>query len=262
MNQHEALPVRHLPDEPKALRQWVIWRAEPRPGKAKPAKAPCQPRNGYPARSDRPSTWGTYAQTLARYQHGGWHGLGFVFSAADPYCGIDLDHCRDPETGEMAYWAQQIVDALDSYTEVSPSGRGVHILLRATLPDHVGRKQGAVEVYSTERYFTVTGEHLPRMPPKLEERQAETLTLYATLAHEEGRTRSQPQRGPARHLAARMPRCSQRRWPPPMARRFRRSGRAICLPIVTRAPTRSIRAALTSICACCWPTGRTAMPTR
>ena len=180
-----------------------------------------------------PATWGTFVQTLARYQHGGWHGLGFVFSAADPYCGIDLDHCRDPETGEMAYWAQQIVDALDSYTEVSPSGRGVHILLRATLPDHVGRKQGAVEVYSTERYFTVTGEHLPRMPPKLEERQAETLTLYATLAHEEGRTRSQPQRGPARHLAARMPRCSQRRWPPPMARRFRRSGRAICLPIVT-----------------------------
>ena len=61
--------------------------------------------------------------------------------------GIDLDDCRDPETGEIASWAQQIVDALESYTEVSPSGRGLHILVKAALPEHVGRKQGAVEVY-------------------------------------------------------------------------------------------------------------------
>ena len=116
---------------------------------------------------------------------GGWDGLGFVFTAVDPYAGIDLDDCRDPETGEIAYWAQQIVGALESYTEVSPSGRGLHILVKAALPDHVGRKQGAVEVYDALRYFAVTGERLAGTPASLEERQAETLALYATLAPEE-----------------------------------------------------------------------------
>ena len=56
MDQREVLPVRPLPDELKALRQWVIWRAEPRPGKAKLAKAPYQPRTGHRARTDVPVT--------------------------------------------------------------------------------------------------------------------------------------------------------------------------------------------------------------
>ena len=62
--------------------------------------------------------WPFFEQALARYQQGGWQGLGFVFTAVDPYCGIDLDDCRDPQTGEIASWATQIVDALESYTEV------------------------------------------------------------------------------------------------------------------------------------------------
>ena len=78
--------VAALPDELKALRQWVIWRYEARPGKDKPAKRPYSPRTGRPARTDAPATWGTWPQALARYQHGGWQGLGFVFTAADPYC--------------------------------------------------------------------------------------------------------------------------------------------------------------------------------
>ena len=174
-----------LPDELKALRQWVVWRYEARPGKDKPAKRPYSPRTGRPARTDGPATWGIWPQALARYQHGGWDGLGLVFSAADPYAGIDLDECRDPETGEIASWAEPLVDALESYTEISPSGRGLHILVKATLPDHAGRKQGAVEVYDALRYFAVTGERLAGTPASLEERQGETLALYATLAPEE-----------------------------------------------------------------------------
>ncbi len=177
--------VFECPVELKALRQWVIWRYESRPGKDKPAKVPYQPRTGHRARTDTPATWGTWPQALARYHSGGWDGLGFVFTAADPYAGIDLDDCRDPETGEIGFWAQQIVDALESYTEVSPSGRGLHILVKAALPDHVGRKQGAVEVYDAKRYFAVTGERLVGTPPDLEARQAEVLALYATLAPEE-----------------------------------------------------------------------------
>jgi putative DNA primase/helicase len=171
-----------IPGELKALPQWLVWRYKPRPGKDKPAKRPYTPRTGWPARTDVPATWGTFAQALARYQHGGWDGLGFVFSAADPYTGVDLDACRDPQTGEIAPWAWEIVEALRSYTEISPSGRGLHILVKAALPDHVGRKQGAVEIYDHQRYFAVTGERLAGTLPTIEERQAEVLALYATLA--------------------------------------------------------------------------------
>ncbi len=177
-----------IPDELKLPQQWVVWRYEPAPGKDKPKKRPYQPRTGHPARTDRPATWGTYAQALARFQHAGWHGLGFVFSTDDPYCGVDLDDCRSPLTGEIAPWAWQIVERLSSYTEVSPSGTGLHILVKAALPNHAGRKQGAVEVYDAGRYFAVTGERLAGLPATIEERQAEIEALYATLVPEEGET--------------------------------------------------------------------------
>ena len=184
MNQDE------IPGELKALPHWVVWHYEVRPGKRKPAKAPYQPRTGHRARTDLPATWGTHAQVLARYQQGGWHGLGFVFTAGDPYSGIDLDDCRNPETEEIAPWAWRIVAEMQSYTEISPSGRGLHVLVQATLPDHTGRKQGAVEIYDTGRYFAITGQRLAGTPATIEERQAQVLALYATLAPAEPTTLS------------------------------------------------------------------------
>ena len=188
MEQHTPVLDGPMPDELKALRQWVVWRAEPRPGKPKLAKAPYQPRTGHRARTDKPSTWGTFAQARARYQQGGWQGLGFVFTAGDPYCGIDLDNCRDPETEGVASWAWELIHTLDSYTEISPSGRGLHILVRATLPGHIGRKQRAVEVYDALRYFTLTGQRLAGTPATIEERQAQVEALYASLAPAEPTT--------------------------------------------------------------------------
>jgi putative DNA primase/helicase len=81
--------------------------------------------------------------------------VGFVFSSGDPYTGIDLDEVRNPETGELAEWAQKVVDTFDAYTEISPSGEGVHIFVKGrTLK---ARKNSSIEVYSTARFFTVTG---------------------------------------------------------------------------------------------------------
>jgi primase-polymerase (primpol)-like protein len=57
-----------------------------------------------------------------------------VFTPGDDYCGVDLDGCLDPDTGDMEGWAREIIEELDSYTEVSPSGTGVHVLIRAALP--------------------------------------------------------------------------------------------------------------------------------
>src|SRR5262249_53638709 len=85
---------------------------------------------------------------------------------------IDLDYCRDPETGIIALWAQEIIHNINSYAEVSPSGEGVRIFLFGILPP-TGRKKGDYENYQTGRYVTVTGQHLEGTPTTIEHRQAE-----------------------------------------------------------------------------------------
>ena len=85
---------------------------------------------------------------------------------------MDLDGCLDPKTGQLEGWARQIVEELDSYTEISPSRTGVHILIRATLPEGRNRK-GRFEAYNWGRYFTVSGKHLAGTPQTIEDRQEE-----------------------------------------------------------------------------------------
>jgi putative DNA primase/helicase len=99
-----------------------------------------------------------------------YDGIGFVFSSGDPYVGIDLDKCRVPETGEIALWAQKIIDRVcEGYSEVSPSGTGVHIIVEGVVRDggrsrrkvHLdGKVVGEIEMYSSGRFFTITGEVL------------------------------------------------------------------------------------------------------
>lgn len=174
-------PDLHLPI--MELRQWVIWRYEQRAGQAKPTKVPYQPgRPGLKAASNRPSDWGTYEEARAA-EHTG-DGIGFVFAPGGGYVGIDLDDCRDPETGKVEGWAQDLVDRLNSYTEISPSGRGLHIYVRGQLPEG-GRKRGHIEIYDRGRYFTFTGNPLLGCPLAINDRQDEVLALYEELAPED-----------------------------------------------------------------------------
>ncbi len=163
---------------PKDLQQWVCWRSEIRDGK--PTKIPYSPMAGARARSDDPRIWGTYPQAREAAEKEGHDGIDFVFTASDPFCGVDLDGCVDPETGEVQPWAAEIVDELDSYAELSPSGTGLHILVRAELPPG-GRRKGRVEMYDRGRFFTVTGHHLPGSPTRIEDRQPEIEALHARL---------------------------------------------------------------------------------
>jgi len=147
--------------------QWVCWRLEERQGKL--TKVPYAP-DGSRASSTDLRSWSTFDDALDAYELSGYDGIGFVFSSGDPYVGIDLDNCRDPETGEIAPWAQKIIDRVgEGYIEVSPSGTGVHIIIEGAVRDggrsrkkvHVdGEVVGEVEMYSRGRYFTVTGELL------------------------------------------------------------------------------------------------------
>jgi putative DNA primase/helicase len=105
------------PTELQALRQWVCWQLERRNGKD--TKIPINPRTGTNASTDDSATWGTFNEALVGTPRWRGAGIGFVFTAADPYFGVDLDRCIDPATGEMAPWAQAIIDRLNSCTEQS-----------------------------------------------------------------------------------------------------------------------------------------------
>lgn len=166
------------PTSLKDLRQWVYWRAEKRNGKR--TKIPYSPTTGSRARSDDPGTWATLAQARKAAQSSAYDGIGFVFSESDPFCGVDLDSCVDSESGEIEPWAMNIVEELDSYTEISPSGTGLHIIVRAKLPSG-GNRKDRIEMYDRGRCFTVTGNHLKDTPTGVQERQEQIRSLHAHL---------------------------------------------------------------------------------
>jgi hypothetical protein len=166
--------------ELQAIDQWLSWCWEK--VKGKDTKVPYVANNGSHASVIDPATWVAYPKANAAFKKLKRNGLGFVVTADDPYCGIDLDHCRDKVTGVIEPRAMEIVKALDSYTEVTPSGEGLRVWIK-------GRKTGTdctksmgdngqkIEIYDQKRYFTVTGNHLPGTPDTINERQEELAVL-------------------------------------------------------------------------------------
>lgn len=162
--------------ELRARAQWVVWRFEARDGKRTkvPYAAPTR-------RADAadPATWLSYSDAHAlAAKNGHFDGTGFVVRADDPYTGIDKDRCRDPKTGTLTAEAQALVARVNSYTEVTPSGTGLRIWIRAKKPGPHCRK-GTLEVYDTARFFTVTGQHVAGTPTTIEPRQGALDALYA-----------------------------------------------------------------------------------
>jgi len=187
-----------IPAELRERRQWVLWRRETRPdgrGGVKPTKVPWSPREGRNASVADPSTWTSFQEAVEELESGAGDGIGFVFTAEDPFVGIDLDGCRDPQTGAVEPWGQEIIDQLDSYTEVSPSGAGIHVIAIATLPDG-GRRKGRIEMYDQDRFFCTTGQVADGAPRAVARRQTQIEALHAQVFGEP--TPSAPQVGPAR----------------------------------------------------------------
>lgn len=175
--------IENIPEELKRVPQWVCWQGQ--------AKIPKNPFNGQNARSNDPKTWGTFEQAVKACDTFGLDGLGFMFAA--PYFGIDLDHCLD-----NLDFVDEFVETLQSYTEVSRSGNGIHIICKGKLPEG-NRRKGGVEMYSEGRYFIMTGnlynaqytaikdctesvkvlhnKYLPNAVPKAEVHMAEVIDL-------------------------------------------------------------------------------------
>jgi putative DNA primase/helicase len=156
--------INRIPAELKERPQWVLWKREVRGGKA--TKVPYQARRPRSkARTDDPSTWATFDAAWAAYLRGGFDGIGFVFSADDPYFGCDLDDCLI-NVDEIASWAVPILPKLEpTFGDISPSGRGIKFIGKGQLPDGMGTRRagmapdgtGAIEVYDRKRFFTITG---------------------------------------------------------------------------------------------------------
>jgi hypothetical protein len=145
-----------IPDDLKVLRQWLLWKLEARDGFM--TKVPYQP-SGRHADVTAPKTWNTFDVCVRALQSGRFSGIGFVFTRGGiSYGGVDLDKCRDPQSGVTEDWAIQIIREVGSYTELSQSKTGWHLIVKnCGLPVDGGRKK-RVEMYCDGRYFCMTGE--------------------------------------------------------------------------------------------------------
>ena len=169
-----------LLSELTAYPQFVVWKYTVENNKLK--KRPFNPKTNLPAKTNDPTTWARVEPSLKALATGRYNGIGFVFTEADPFTGIDLDGCVAKD-GSLAAWAEEIITTLDTYTEYSPSKLGVHLLTQATLQG-AGRKTGNIEMYSHDRFFTLTVDHVPGTPTTIEARQAQQESLYASLGGE------------------------------------------------------------------------------
>ena len=152
-----AVAYENLPQELKQREQWTNYQLRHRNGDPKVTKVPVNGATGELTSTMDRTTWISFAAAERAAAAEGVDGIGFVFTGDDPYTGVDLDGVRDPETGELEPAARAIIASLDSYTEISQSGTGVHTIVRGALPAG-RRRKGKTEVYDAKRYFVMTGK--------------------------------------------------------------------------------------------------------
>lgn len=179
--------IDNIPEEMKKAAQWVGHRN----------KIPVNARTGQAGKCNDRSTWCDFYTALDGVKTYELDGIGFEFAEGSGIVGIDIDTCMNPQTGELSMEAAEIISALDSYTEISPSGYGVHIYVKSTPdfsfegfrnngnkmpPNGIERyvtkngktvkKEPEIEFYNQGRYFTTTGNSLGA-PKPIAERTAE-----------------------------------------------------------------------------------------
>lgn len=181
-NAPSNLKLEQIPLSLRSAPQWVAWRYIIRDGKQ--TKAPVSPHDGSLADSTSGKTWGTFDDAFeACREDSSLAGVGFVFTADDPYCGVDLDNSIDAD-GNIKPWALDLLAQLDSYAEISPSRRGLKVFIKANKPGKRCRKayhDGGIEIYDRDRFFTVTGERLPNYPLDINLRQQSLDLVYGSV---------------------------------------------------------------------------------
>lgn len=200
-----ASPDLDLDRVPAALRerpQWLVWRFEDKPGAKKPAKMPYYLDGGRRVgkqgdEADR-ARLAAFEHVRAAVDSGQAAGLGFAFLPGDGLIGIDLDGVVDAETGEIQERAAAIIRACASFTELSPSGKGVHIYCLGETRSHKSNEIG-VEVFCGRQFFTVTGRQFAGSPDEVTAIRPEVVARLHQII-DEARGKPASGAGPAREL--------------------------------------------------------------
>ena len=156
--QGDGWDAKSIPLALRELAQWVNWKAENRDGHA--TKVPHRADGRGRASATDPATWTSFDAAHSARDRGGFDGTGFVLTPTDPFCCADLDHALDDSGAPLPFAVPWL--ALDTYTELSPSGTGLHLWFDGALPDDAqrrgyGRRSGNVEIYAAQRFITCTG---------------------------------------------------------------------------------------------------------
>ncbi len=154
----------NIPADLKTER-WAVWKAEPREGNpGKFNKAPRNPHSGGKIGANNPNAFGTYKEAITAYNAGGWTGVG-VLLTGNGIVGVDLDNTEElfRARPDVKAWLDKAVQRKDTdvYAETSPSGTGLRLFVRGTLPESKGRHCDSLEIYTTGRFLTVTGASYP-----------------------------------------------------------------------------------------------------
>lgn len=165
----------NIPDELKQLNNWCVWKFEKRNGKR--TKIPFNAATGEFAKSNDKSTWSSY-ETAVNAE--GVDGIGFFFEP--PYLGIDIDDIDDDlhrfkQGDKLDNIVSEFNEAFKSYTEVSPSGNGLHIIVKGKIPGS-RRRKGNIEMYDSGRFFTMTGKNIGKYKDVTEVSEQVFKTIY------------------------------------------------------------------------------------
>ena len=152
----------NVPQEMKEYDNWCCYSLVYDEKRGKDTKVPLNPKTGTKAMSNNPKTWGSFQDALDGINKFGFSGLGFMFSNS-PFLGIDIDGVSEDiekfNNGNTDNIISEFMESLETYTEYSPSGTGIHLIAKGDLPPQ-GRRKGNVEMYTEGRFFTVTGNNI------------------------------------------------------------------------------------------------------
>jgi len=178
-----TIKLDNIPKVMKELPCWTVWSDGKVPYNAK--------FTDQRASSTDSNSWSSLSQALTRLDNATpFRKLyGLQYALLENWVGIDLDDCIN-EDRSLKPWALDIMTRINSYTEVSPSGKGLKIFLKATRPIFTHRKKmeggGEFECYTKGKLFTVTTLHMPGTPIEVADREEEWSSVYQDYLYREG----------------------------------------------------------------------------
>jgi putative DNA primase/helicase len=181
-----------IPDALQGRDSWLLWRYQYESDRDEWTKVPIDPHTGNYGSATDSDTWGTFEHAQEAHDSSDINsdGIGFVFRSEDTVVGIDIDDARDSETGSPTDTATDIINRLDSFTEVSPSSTGYHGYGFGTLPPDAKNRDGKLEMYEEDRFFTVTGHRVDTTPTDVKERNDILQEIHADYIAEDDPTDS------------------------------------------------------------------------